>query len=65
MSSSHSIVTYTSESNIDGSSRGIHLMPEADSEASEAAPHYPEQAPPSPAYAPDSLEYAPPADDPT
>ncbi|GKB75328.1 hypothetical protein Tco_0942223 [Tanacetum coccineum] len=38
-SSSHSIVTYTSESDIDGSPWGIHLMPRSDSKAAEAAPH--------------------------
>ncbi|GKC21243.1 hypothetical protein Tco_1023393, partial [Tanacetum coccineum] len=49
MSSSHSAVTYTSESDVDGSQWGIQLMPGYDSDASEAAPH--------------SLEYASPADD--
>ncbi|GJY26057.1 putative reverse transcriptase domain-containing protein [Tanacetum coccineum] len=38
-SSAHSIVTYTSESDIDGSPWGIHLMPGSDSKAAEAAPH--------------------------
>ncbi|GJZ91364.1 hypothetical protein Tco_0663291 [Tanacetum coccineum] len=49
MSSSHSTVTYTFESDVDGSSWGIHLMPGYESDASEAAVH--------------SSEYAPPADD--
>nr|GEU66050.1 reverse transcriptase domain-containing protein [Tanacetum cinerariifolium] len=59
---SHSTVTYTSESDIDGSPFNIDLVPEYESEPSEA-PHSLEHAPPSPAYALDSLEYAPPSDD--
>ncbi|GJV30755.1 hypothetical protein Tco_1391155, partial [Tanacetum coccineum] len=49
MSSSHSTVTYTSESDIDGLPWGIHLMLGYESAASEAALH--------------SLEYAQPTDD--
>ncbi|GJZ17214.1 hypothetical protein Tco_0553337 [Tanacetum coccineum] len=54
MSSSHSTVAYTSESGIDGSPWGIHLMLGSDSEGFEAAPQSPEHAPLSPAYAPDT-----------
>ncbi|GJY75329.1 hypothetical protein Tco_1489395 [Tanacetum coccineum] len=60
---SHSIVTYTSKSDVDGSSWGIHLMPGYESDPSEAAPHSLEHAPLSSAHAPDSSEYASPADD--
>ncbi|GKD40447.1 hypothetical protein Tco_1260654 [Tanacetum coccineum] len=49
MSSAHSTVTYTSESDINGLPWGIHLMPMYESDASETAPH--------------SLEYTSPADD--
>ncbi|GKB14273.1 hypothetical protein Tco_0848196 [Tanacetum coccineum] len=44
MSSSHSIVTYTFELDVDGLPWGIHLMPGYESDASEAALHSPEYA---------------------
>ncbi|GJU32831.1 retrovirus-related pol polyprotein from transposon TNT 1-94 [Tanacetum coccineum] len=52
-----------SESDVDGSLWGIHLMPKYESEAFEAAPESPKHAPPSPSYTIDSLEYASPSDD--
>ncbi|GKG57521.1 hypothetical protein Tco_0587119, partial [Tanacetum coccineum] len=54
MSSSHSTIIYTSESDVDGSPCGIHMMIGYESKASEAAPHSPKHAPPSPVYASDS-----------
>ncbi|GJY60120.1 putative reverse transcriptase domain-containing protein [Tanacetum coccineum] len=62
-SSAHSTVNYTSESDVDGSSSGIHLRNGYKSDASEATSHSPEHAPLSSAHAPNSLEYAPPAED--
>ncbi|GKD38608.1 hypothetical protein Tco_1258815 [Tanacetum coccineum] len=62
MSSSHSTVTYTSESDSDVPPFGIDLVPEYESDPSEAS-HSPEHAPPSPTCAPNSLEYAPPSND--
>nr|GEU94208.1 reverse transcriptase domain-containing protein [Tanacetum cinerariifolium] len=62
MSSSYSTVTYTLESNIDGLSWGIHLIPGYESEPSKAL-HSFEHPPHSPAYAPDAPEYALPLDD--
>ncbi|GJX98111.1 reverse transcriptase domain-containing protein [Tanacetum coccineum] len=63
MSSSHSTVTYTSESDVDGSPWGIHMMTGYEYKASKAAPRSPKHAPPSPVYASDSPEHAPPSDD--
>ncbi|GKE67938.1 hypothetical protein Tco_1522099 [Tanacetum coccineum] len=62
MSSSHSTVIYTSESDSDGPPFGIDLVPEYESDLSEAS-HSPEHAPPSPACAPNSPEYAPPSNE--
>nr|GEZ75366.1 RNA-directed DNA polymerase, eukaryota, reverse transcriptase zinc-binding domain protein [Tanacetum cinerariifolium] len=62
MSSSHFTITYTSESNINGSPFGIDLVPEYESKPFEA-PHFPEHALTYPAYAFDFLKYAPPSDD--